>query len=44
MPQVCAENFQGLFQLLIIITVICFIFFFQVMAMNPVGEFLKSTD
>lgn len=44
MPQVCIENFQSLFQLLIIILVICFISFFQVLALNPIDEFNKGTD
>ena len=44
MPQVCVENFQGLFQILIIITILCFILCFQVLAVNPIDAFSKSID
>ena len=44
MPQVCVENFQGLFQILLVITILCFILCFQVLAMNPIDEFSKSIE
>jgi hypothetical protein len=44
MPQVCGENFFGIFQVLIIFSVLSFGFFFLLLALYPMEELLKPID